>query len=34
MSPEQLRQLQQLRRKALSLNHRIGKEEDTELLDY
>jgi RNA polymerase sigma factor (RpoD-like family) len=33
ISPEQLRQLQQLRRKALSLNHRIGKEEDTELVD-
>lgn len=32
-SPEQLRQLQQLRRKSLSLNHRIGKEEDTELMD-
>ncbi len=32
-SPEQLRQLQQLRRKALSLNHRVGKEEDTELVD-
>jgi RNA polymerase sigma factor (RpoD-like family) len=31
--PEQLRQLQQLRRKALSLNHRVGKEEDTELVD-
>jgi len=29
----QLRQLQQLRRKALSLNHRVGKEEDTELVD-
>lgn len=33
VSPEQLRQLQQLRRKALSLNHRVGKEEDTELVD-
>jgi RNA polymerase sigma factor (RpoD-like family) len=33
ISTEQLRQLQQLRRKALSLNHRIGKEEDTELMD-
>lgn len=33
ISPEQLRQLQQLRRKALSLNHRVGKEEDTELVD-
>jgi len=29
----QLRQLQQLRRKALSLNHRVGKEEDMELVD-
>ena len=33
ISPDQLRQLQQLRRKALSLNHRVGKEEDTELVD-
>ncbi|MBW4638873.1 MAG: RpoD/SigA family RNA polymerase sigma factor [Gloeocapsa sp. UFS-A4-WI-NPMV-4B04] len=33
ISPEQLRQLQQLRRKSLSLNHRVGKEEDTELVD-
>lgn len=33
VSPEQLRQLQQLRRKSLSLNHRVGKEEDTELVD-
>ncbi|PLZ93782.1 RNA polymerase sigma factor, RpoD/SigA family [Fischerella muscicola CCMEE 5323] len=31
--PQQLRQLQQLRRQALSLNHRVGKEEDTELMD-
>ncbi|MEO1378058.1 MAG: RpoD/SigA family RNA polymerase sigma factor [Cyanobacteria bacterium J06635_10] len=31
--PNQLRQLQQLRRQALSLNHRVGKEEDTELMD-
>jgi RNA polymerase sigma factor (RpoD-like family) len=31
--PSQLRQLQQLRRQALSLNHRVGKEEDTELMD-
>jgi RNA polymerase sigma factor (RpoD-like family) len=31
--PTQLRQLQQLRRQALSLNHRVGKEEDTELMD-
>ncbi len=28
-----LRQLQQLRRQSLSLNHRVGKGEDTELLD-
>lgn len=33
ISVEQLRQLQQLRRQALSLNHRVGKEEDTELMD-
>lgn len=33
LTPEQLRQLQQLRRRALSLNHRVGKEEDTELVD-
>ncbi|MEH1921157.1 RpoD/SigA family RNA polymerase sigma factor [Nostoc sp.] len=33
MSVQQLRQLQQLRRQALSLNHRVGKEEDTELMD-
>ncbi|KJH72950.1 RpoD/SigA family RNA polymerase sigma factor [Aliterella atlantica] len=33
IAPEQLRQLQQLRRKSLSLNHRVGKEEDTELVD-
>lgn len=33
IAPEHLRQLQQLRRKALSLNHRVGKEEDTELVD-
>jgi RNA polymerase sigma factor (RpoD-like family) len=31
--PSQLRQLQQLRRQSLSLNHRVGKEEDTELMD-
>lgn len=30
---QQLRQLQQLRRQSLSLNHRVGKEEDTELMD-
>ena len=33
ISVQQLRQLQQLRRQALSLNHRVGKEEDTELMD-
>jgi RNA polymerase sigma factor (RpoD-like family) len=33
MSPEQLRQLLQLRRQSLSLNHRVGKGEDTELVD-
>ncbi|MBD2299136.1 RpoD/SigA family RNA polymerase sigma factor [Nostoc sp. FACHB-87] len=33
MTVQQLRQLQQLRRQALSLNHRVGKEEDTELMD-
>jgi RNA polymerase sigma factor (RpoD-like family) len=33
MSVQQLRQLQQQRRQALSLNHRVGKEEDTELMD-
>lgn len=30
---EQLRSLQQVRRRALSLNHRVGKGEDTELLE-
>ncbi|MGB3615881.1 MAG: RNA polymerase sigma factor, RpoD/SigA family [Elainellaceae cyanobacterium] len=30
---DQLRTLQQMRRKALSLNHRVGKEKDTELLN-
>jgi RNA polymerase sigma factor (sigma-70 family) len=30
---EQLRQLLQLRRQSLSLNHRVGKGEDTELVD-
>ncbi|MFM2429385.1 MAG: hypothetical protein RLZZ511_598 [Cyanobacteriota bacterium] len=30
---EQLRHLQQVRRQSLSLNHRVGKGEDTELLD-
>lgn len=33
VTPEQLRQLQQLRRRSLSLNHRVGREEDTELVD-
>lgn len=33
VSPEQLRQLLQLRRQSLSLNHRVGKGEDTELVD-
>lgn len=30
---DQLRNLQQVRRKSLSLNHRVGKGEDTELMD-
>jgi len=30
---DQLQMLQQVRQQALSLNHRIGKEEDTELMD-
>jgi RNA polymerase primary sigma factor len=33
ISVEQLRHLQQVRRQSLSLNHRVGKGEDTELLD-
>jgi RNA polymerase primary sigma factor len=33
ISPDQLRQLLQLRRQSLSLNHRVGKGEDTELVD-
>ncbi len=33
VTPEHLRQLQQLRRRSLSLNHRVGREEDTELVD-
>ncbi|MGQ4649491.1 RNA polymerase sigma factor, RpoD/SigA family [Lyngbya aestuarii] len=33
ISPSNLRQLLQLRRRSLSLNHRVGKGEDTELLD-
>lgn len=33
ITPVQLSQLMQLRRQSLSLNHRVGKGEDTELLD-
>lgn len=33
VTPEQLQNLQQVRRKSLSLNHRVGKGEDTELMD-
>ncbi|NEP20377.1 MAG: RNA polymerase sigma factor, RpoD/SigA family [Leptolyngbya sp. SIO4C1] len=33
ITPDQLRSLQQVRRKSLSLNHRVGKGEDTELLE-
>ena len=33
ITPPQLRQLLQLRRQSLSLNHRVGKGEDTELVD-
>jgi RNA polymerase primary sigma factor len=33
ISPEHLRQLLQLRRRSLSLNHRVGKGEETELVD-
>lgn len=33
VSSQQLRRLQQLHRKSLSLNHRIGAEENSELLD-
>jgi RNA polymerase primary sigma factor len=33
LSVEQLRNLQQVKRQSLSLNHRVGKGEDTELLD-
>jgi RNA polymerase sigma factor (RpoD-like family) len=33
ISPYHLRQLLQLRRQSLSLNHRVGKGEDTELVD-
>ncbi len=33
ISPEKLQQLQQLRMQSLSLNHQIGQEESTELMD-
>ena len=33
VSVEQLRSLQQVRRRSLSLNHRVGKGEDTELME-
>lgn len=33
ISPQQLRLLEQVRRKSLSLNHRIGSEENSELMD-
>jgi len=33
ITPGQLRQLLQLRKRSLSLNHRVGKGEDTELVD-
>jgi RNA polymerase primary sigma factor len=33
VTPRQLRELQQVRRRSLSLNHRVGKGEDTELMD-
>jgi RNA polymerase primary sigma factor len=33
LSLEQLQHLQQVRRQSLSLNHRVGKGEDTELMD-
>lgn len=33
MAPDQLRSLQQVRRRSLSLNHRVGKGEDTELME-
>lgn len=33
VTPKQLRELQQVRRRSLSLNHRVGKGEDTELMD-
>ncbi|NJP09776.1 MAG: RNA polymerase sigma factor, RpoD/SigA family [Leptolyngbyaceae cyanobacterium RU_5_1] len=33
VSPDQLRNLQQVHRRSLSLNYRVGKDEDTELVD-
>lgn len=33
MTADQLRNLQQVRRRSLSLNHRVGKGEDTELME-
>ncbi|EAW34001.1 sigma-70 family RNA polymerase sigma factor [Lyngbya sp. PCC 8106] len=33
ISPQQLRLLEQVRRKSLSLNHRVGSEENSELMD-
>jgi RNA polymerase sigma factor (RpoD-like family) len=33
VTPEQLRHLHQVRRRSLSLNHRVGKGEDTELME-
>jgi RNA polymerase sigma factor (RpoD-like family) len=33
LTPDQLRNLQQVRRRSLSLNHRVGKGEDTELME-
>lgn len=33
IAPDQLRSLQQVRRRSLSLNHRVGKGEDTELME-
>ena len=33
MPLDQLRNLQQVRRRSLSLNHRVGKGEDTELME-
>ncbi len=33
VTPEQLRMLQRVRQRSLSLNRRVGKEEDTELID-